>query len=450
MTTIIRHGHGHGIAKAGTSSLAGALQLSGEVIEELPDFVKEVYSLYTTPLEVYNSLPGKDVLTEMQAGHGFNTNAGGTHEYNSTRYPIIGTQHFWAETNGAQGYKYCQDIPLASTFDFTGKNLSILMRIDNLPELNEFQLFLGNGGGLSISRKYSNLEGSQTTKWFADGEYALFTFLLGHEFTESASFDISQVDAIRLAFRDNNGVAIQFSIQAIASFDQWAGDKKAIIMFDDGRRSVWEAAKAELDSRGMVASVAMPHDQVGNTAYLSLEELTTLRDSGWEIVGHATGNNQTEDTEAVVRTYIQEGVQYWIDNRFQVSGWVFAGGEYGPVSDNADKTVLEIVREEGYLWSRVINEANYETLPIADPSKIRPIYVTNVNTVAQITASIDEVYASGGMVMIVFHRLVDASPSATTEYLTTDFALILDHLASITGVTTARPTDVVRLANEIV
>lgn len=405
------------------------------------------YSLISSPLSIYAALPGRSIITEFQGGHGWNSNAGGSQNYNATTDPIIGSQHFSLTTNPAGTYKYCQRTVLASTVDMTAKNMAVLMRVNSLSNLDEMQLFLFNGGGTSVYRKFSNLEGSQSTKWFYDGEWCLFTVPLDGDYADTGAFDISAVTGIRIAFDDDNSGAVTVYLQAVATFDRPA-TKHASIIFDDGHDSVFDIAKDIMVANGVVGAIAVPHDQIGSGSYMDIGSIKTLAALGWEVVAHATGNDQTADNEAVVTAYMAASRAYFHSARINVHGWVYAGGEYGAVADNPNATIKSLASDAGFVWARTINEASYETLPAADPMKLRVIYVTNADMPASVNALVDQALATGGWPILVFHRIVASGADETTKYLTDDFTTIVEHMAGISGLQVQTPTAVLRAFQE--
>ena len=390
------------------------------------------FNYATDALGVYNSLPGKTVITEFQPSHGWNTNSGGSHNYNSQADPIIGTQHFQLTTNGSQGYKYCQDVPLAQAFDFSGKNLAVLMKIDGVDRLDEFQIILGSATSFAAEtwRRYGNLEGSQGVKWFSDGEWTLFVMPMNTEHTSAALFDETSVRSIRIAFRDDASSALTVDVQAVATYAPPASPSASII-FDDAHESVQSLAAPVLQGHNIKASIAAPHDVLGTGSYMSVEELQALQNThGWEIVGHATGNDQTADTQAQVVAYLAASKAFWTANNLFVYGWVYSGGEYGAVSDNANIRVRDLVETAGFKWARTVHEKIPASLPASDPFKLPTIYITNVDTPASVIANIDAALAAGMWPILVFHRIVAGAATQTTEYPVADFTTIINHLAT--------------------
>ena len=395
-------------------------------------------------LGIYSSIPNKQVFTEFQAGHGFNTNSGGSHNYNSTTDPIIGTQHFELTTNGTQGYKYCQDVPLTASYDVTNHNLAILLKITGIAHLDEFQFFLGNNNTLSVNRKFSNLEGSQGVMWFGDGEYQCFIVNLNSESSDTGTFDPADVSAIRLAFRDKGAVdTVNVQIQAIASFPKNTNPAASII-FDDAHESVDLLAAPVMKSRNIKGCIAAPHDVLGTGSYMSVSLMQDLQNNhGWEIAGHATGNNMSTMTEADASAYLIASRNYWFDNDLFVYGWAYSGGVWGAISDNPNKTVRDLVREAGFVWGRTIHERIPASLPPQDPMKLTTVYVTNADTPASVIADIDRALAGGMWPIIVFHRIVNGATTQTTEYNLADFTTIMDHLVN-EGIDVQVPSVVIR------
>lgn len=421
------------------------LNMGNVVAGALAPFALPSLNIIDAPLAVRSILPNRLPITDMQNGHGWGTNAGGSHNYNSTTDPILGTQHFEATTNGASGYKYFQETTLPAPIDLTGKNLEVLIKIDNTDNLDEFQLFVGNNG-LADFRKYSNLEGSQGRKWLLDDTWQAFTIALDRDYTTSGAPDMSAITSIRGAIRDN-GTPLTFMVQAIDAFDQWATPPVSFI-FDDGRRSILTEAAPILAAASMTAAIAMPHDALGLNDYLTIAEIKQFELDGWEIAGHATGNDETTKTAAEINTYLAAARAYWEAQRVSVSGFVYAGGEFGAYSGAVGtSTIADLVADAGFNWARTIHEQSPETLPIADPYRIRTIYVTNADAPAAVTADIDEALATGCWPVLVFHQIVPAGAAQTTEYNRADFQAIVDHVAGLPSTQVQNMNDVVAAAN---
>lgn len=425
-------GFGLGVVTAAllsSSTLSGGLSAVNPVFDE-GESVEFTYP--TSALGVYNALPGKTVVSEFQPSHGWNTNSGGSHDYNSNANPIIGTQHFQLTTDGAQGYKYCQDVPLANSYDFTGKNLAVLMKVDGVDQLDEFQIILGSDTGFTTGTwvRYGNLEGSQGVKWLSDDEWTLFILPLNTDHTAAANFDSSAVRAIRIAFRDDASEALTVDVQAVVAYTPPANPSASII-FDDAHSSVQTHAVPILNAANIPAAIAAPHDVLGTGSYMPVEELQALQNThGWEIVGHATGNNQTADNQATVAAYLAASRSFWATNGLFVYGWVYSGGEYGAVADNPAVRVRDLVEAAGFEWARSVHEKIPASLPASDPFKLPVVYITNVDTPAQINAIVDKALAAGMWPILVFHRLVTGVPSQTTEYSVADFTAIVNHLTA--------------------
>jgi peptidoglycan/xylan/chitin deacetylase (PgdA/CDA1 family) len=96
-----------------------------------------------------------------------------------------------------------------------------------------------------------------------------------------------------------------------------AGDRAAILTFDDAYRSVLELAKPILDSHGMRASVYVPTDWAGRTepmtwpgvdqwlggphehelTCMSWDELGGLEEAGWEVGSHTRSHPRLAEVE---------------------------------------------------------------------------------------------------------------------------------------------------------
>lgn len=386
--------------------------------------------LNSSPITVYRSLPGKFTLTEMQQGHSWTTNTRAPFSYQAVSGPIIGHQHFRAQTSGDGVFNYSQAMKLKRGINIRNKNLAILIRVDRVENWEDFQVFLGNNR-LTDYRKYPFLLGHQGAKWFTDGQWTLFTMPLNVGYKTIGKPKPFNIDSVRIGFKDNGTDPIVFDVQAVALFDSQKS-KPASVMFDGGHASIYEKALPILEKAGMAASVSMPHNRIGKRGFLTKAQLLELQNQhGWEIVANAPKNDMRNEGENTVRRYLSASRAYWQPNGFDVSGFVYPGGEHGILRDNPWMTVKKLVKNAGFSWARTINHSVPETLPIADPYKIRPVHVTNANPSEEIAERIDDYLKAGGWPIVVLQKLVDGEAMRTTEYKRAEFEKIVEKLASV-------------------
>jgi peptidoglycan/xylan/chitin deacetylase (PgdA/CDA1 family) len=93
----------------------------------------------------------------------------------------------------------------------------------------------------------------------------------------------------QMAWLDANG----FTTIDYDDFKQYTEDtfslpnKPVILVFDDARESVFENAKTIMDSYGFIGVLGVITDRVGESGYMTWDEIQNCSDSGWQIASHS-------------------------------------------------------------------------------------------------------------------------------------------------------------------
>jgi peptidoglycan/xylan/chitin deacetylase (PgdA/CDA1 family) len=125
--------------------------------------------------------------------------------------------------------------------------------------------------------------------------------------------------------------------------DAAAERDNVIITFDDGNISDWKIAYPELVARGMNATFFVSVSLIGHPAYLSLEQVKLIVQSGMEIGLHGaehipwTGLSQTQLAEQVSHSKML--LEEMVSNNIVVAACPF--GRY-------DRMVLQKLRDESF------------------------------------------------------------------------------------------------------
>ena len=71
-----------------------------------------------------------------------------------------------------------------------------------------------------------------------------------------------------------------------------------------------------------------------------------------------------------------------------------------------------------------------ETLPPADPYRVRALSVESTDSVHALTAAIDRAAREKGWLVLVFHQFTNSPPEYAPQYSGLDFAQVMAHLAA--------------------
>jgi peptidoglycan/xylan/chitin deacetylase (PgdA/CDA1 family) len=215
-----------------------------------------------------------------------------------------------------------------------------------------------------------------------------------------------------------------------ASFDDLRtdaeGKAKVIIAFDDGSDGQINKAYPIMAGNGQRGAAFVISSSIGISERMTLANLTTLRDAGWDISNHtATHKNLTLVSQEEMEADIDGGYDWLVANGFINTAKFFAY-PYGGYNDAVVAKVKErhvLARGPGGITYAHFWIQNYYDLQF----KLNCYGVTNTTSVATVEAQINGAIESGGLLILVFHQIVDSDATAG-QYLTADFQIISNYL----------------------
>jgi len=237
---------------------------------------------------------------------------------------------------------------------------------------------------------------------------------------------------------DNTMTRIRFIVTPVAAqdasvnFDDFrfgiTGKAKVIITFDDNHDTHYNTAYPIMEANGQAGVEFSYVNAVDTSGKMSLAEMQTLRDAGWDISNHGTAHiGLAAASQEDMEDDIDGGYDWLVANGFEDSARFFAypGGSY-------DDAVITKLRER-HILARVVTGCYGAHFNLSDPGDYRytlgTIAVSTPVTTTAVQAYIDKAISKGGFLILLFHSIVDANPSAETyEYLTADFQTISDYL----------------------
>ncbi|MCY1033841.1 polysaccharide deacetylase family protein [Corallococcus sp. BB11-1] len=202
------------------------------------------------------------------------------------------------------------------------------------------------------------------------------------------------------------------------------------IALDDGWTTQYTLARPALNSRGLRATYYVVTDAVdqGWSGYMSLAQVRTLHAENHEIASHTrTHADLTSLTPAQLTTELHDSRAWLAANVGAMCGSNFAS-PYGAYN----ATVMTSLKAE-YASHRTINAGrNYRDTVVYE---LRANDVSSAVSVATVKGWINQAIAEKSWLIILFHEFTTGTPTRTTQYRSTNFASILNHVTS-TGIRT--------------
>lgn len=308
--------------------------------------------------------------------------------------------------------------------------LRLHLRIDGIENLDALYYYLSNDGFETFD-SYRIMAGNDALeeRFLEDGEWATITTALGTPMWRAPSVDLTRVTDMQISAVDNGNGPVTV----------WLGGLEAVkrpergvvtVVFDDARSGVYELAVPHMQRFGVRASVAVITDLVGVEGFLTLDQMHLLeRFAGWEMVAHHVSELPAGGFDTLAEAdlrYELEGVKRWlIENGFRRGADVIAY-PYGGFNAGS----LEAVRQYFAAGRTILQSAGLETMPPADPYRIRALSVVGTDSVDALKAAIDRAAREKSWLVLVFHQLSNEVTEYDTFYSAVDFALVMAHLAA--------------------
>lgn len=346
---------------------------------------------------------------------------------------VLGTRSVVATTDGAGNQTAVGQFG-GTAFDMTGRIPVVwLKNTANLDHVIDYKLWVGDTS-FTNNYQWNLLEDPDAFPFLRTGEWTKLTLPRGRATITGTPNDAALTDIQIAIFDDNTSNQATVKWGGFATVPEptaWSGGV-VTIGFDDGLLSQYTTAKPIMDAAGFPGVAYLIANTVANPTaeYMSIAQARDLQDwSGWDIATHhldisntgytnMTSSEQLDDMRAA-KAFLQ-GQGFTATDHLS-----YPFGAY-------DQTVLANAHRlftTGRIVGPSVSVFPNESIPAAEPLKLRSLAVIDTTPTSTITDRIDEAVAGGEWLILVFHGIV-ATPTLTTEYATADFQTVIDHLAA--------------------
>jgi peptidoglycan/xylan/chitin deacetylase (PgdA/CDA1 family) len=379
------------------------------------------------------------IITALQTGHGYATNAGGTANLNNTTDYVLGTQSVSLTTDGLGTAKTLKRVA-QPVMNLTGRYVRLWVKVLDQTRVAALQVYLGDTNLANFWRW--ELKSSAGQKWVTDGDWHVITLSFGDAAVTGTPARTAVTDVQFRVVDDATGpVTVYLNGLAHAPLSTAWPNGVVSFTFDDTYASHYTQARPRMDAYGFPGTAYVIQEYVNGSGRMSMAQLHALeRFSGWEVAGHST----TGATHAARFSTMNAGqletefstIRSWLhDNGFAGDHLAYPGGEFSNLALDA--------AERFFTGARTTYQRS-ETLPPARSSKIRcGGYVTSATTVAAMTAAVDQAYANGEWLVCAWHDIV-TTVGPTTDWLVSDFGTFVSYVAS-KGIPVRTVGDVLRV-----
>lgn len=377
-------------------------------------------------------------LTEWQPGHTF-TASGGTFVSADTADFVRGSQAAKLTTPGDGATYYVSGT--VPTVDTTGKLLRVVAKVDDISTMANLQLDVCTDSTCANGWTWTMQGSVAGSNYFTSGDWAAQTLGFA-DAVQLGTGPRSSLAAVRIRIKDT-GAPVTVHLQAVeAVTDGTPTFPRGVVVLsaDDGYSSIL-LGKPKLDTYGYPMTAHLIIDRLGLAGRLTLQQALDLQNTGgWELASHAYadavhGATFTGVTAAQLDADARAAKAYGIANGFRgVDLLAYPKGQYGKTSDGVSTTA--VLARYFTIGASTVAKTR-ETYTPADYWRIRRI--SGISTasggyapanVTQVGGDLDRIVASGGMLVLNFHQLVQSAPADSSQCLVSDFNAIVDGINS--------------------
>lgn len=207
---------------------------------------------------------------------------------------------------------------------------------------------------------------------------------------------------------------------------------KIIFAFDDGYNTIYDNVFPVMKANNQTGVVFVITGYIGIVdSYLTLPSIVTMFNSGWDISSHTENHMNLLSLDSDnVSLELNNSFDHLANNGFGKSSWIFAY----PYGNSYNQNILNSVKKR-YVLARSSYDNRYQIYHPSSSSgdlnyQLRTQLVINTTLVSEIKSRINASINDGGIMVLTFHNIVNSSADTDSKYLTSDFQIVSDYIAS--------------------
>ncbi|MFJ6081456.1 polysaccharide deacetylase family protein [Streptomyces sp. NPDC092369] len=387
---------------------------------------------------------------QFQSGHGWSGAGTGTAsaDVNDTTQFVRGTQSVRVTTTGAGKQSYVRKLG-GTSMSLTGKAIRLVFRVDDVTNLSKLSFYLGSGSLANYFLWQFHTHSTTSTNYVQSGEWVTVHLQWADVTSAAGTYSLSSTGVpstttgftdMSFAVYDNAGGPVTYHLQTVELIpDTAAVFPKGVvsITFDDSHTSVHGLARPVMDTYGFSGTVYNIADAIGTGSFLTLDQMRSMQDfSGWEMGGHAYA------TSAHTASYSQLTAQQVDDDLRTLREWMVGNGfssehfayPHGAFEKTKDGVPVDQIAGRHFTTARSIISETIESFAPAMPYRLKAL--TGINdgsgiggtALSNLTAAggrLDRCANNGDWLILCLHRVVDGTPTASTEISRTGLGTLM-------------------------
>lgn len=349
-------------------------------------------------------LPRGRIISRFQPGHTWANNAGGWLPF--TDIVAHGSQSWGFDSTSAAAENHVTRMEFPAPINIVGQSVLVRAYIEDPTKVSNFIVTMDSGAtGNSNTTSYPTM----SVRAVDGGKWWDFLFAYGSAFNQIGTPDRTSMKRIGITIRTSAAIKVRFNSVELVSAPETlptAMQKVVILESDDGdgTNALMHKVMSEYGARGTINMIAENMDRANRLSYAQLK--SWQRNDGWDVQAHAyylTTQNfpsltleQLDKELALLRAWCR---RYGFQGDFIIY-------PQGLFNDNIRAIAAKYFRGGRTVYTTPV------TVPGVRPYAISALSVQNTNTVASVTAYMDQVVNSGGAAHIVFHHWVEGDAPA--------------------------------------
>jgi len=334
---------------------------------------------------------------------------------------LLGHQSLKLATKGDATLEKIRLTNLDPPIDFSGKFLKAWLKIDGKYAINRLGISVSSDN-FETSKNYwiNQRSSSPTAKSFQNNVWSPVTISLTQT---SGKTDLSKINSIEIFLKDNGNQPVTTWFNSLSLVEN---NRKAVVTFtfDDAVGTQFTNAIPILSKYNFSATTYIPTQWVDQPDRLSVEQLRKMQDDyGWDISSHTLNHidvAQIKDKERL-KTELTLSKQFLLDHGFEKGAEHFAY----PFGTFDSELSMDLIKKH-YKTARIVR-GDIETIPVADPYRLRVIYVLSITPPELVLDRIDKAIENGDWAILVFHGIVNNNAyDIQGTYLKSNFQTIVD------------------------
>jgi len=363
----------------------------------------------------------EQIITTFQGNENYlKTTGDGVVSFDTEEY-MIGKQSLKISTKGDGIPEIVRITDISPPIDFRGKFLKAWLKISDRSAVELLRITFSSDN-FETKKNYwiHQRPSSPTAKSFQDNKWSPITISLTQT---TGNTDLSKINAIEIKLTDKGRRPVSIWFNSLSLVEN---NSKGIVTFtfDDAVGTQFTNAVPILSKYNYSGTTYVPTKWVDRGGRLSIDQLKEMQDVyGWDVSSHTRNHvdlKKSKNKDSLENELVKSK-EFLVKNGFERGAEHFAY----PFGNFDNDLSMEIIKKH-YKTARIVR-GDIETLPVADPYRLRPIYVLSYTPPELVLSRIDKVIENGDWAILVFHGIVDNNANDVQgKYLKSNFQKIVD------------------------